>query len=130
MEAMKNAKRLLLLLILLNFLNCEEQERDCKKFYTGSFYSETVINGKTLRSTFRRDNTNIQIEEFNQDIDSSRVRWVNDCEMVLSSIGPKNINEKKNILIKILETTDSSYTYEYSYVGESVKLKSKAFKIK
>lgn len=130
MEDMKNAKRLLLLLILLNFLNCEEQERDCKKFYTGSFYSETVINGKILRSTFRRDDTNIQIEEFNQDIDSSRVRWVNDCEMVLSSISPKNINEKKNILIKILETTDSSYTYEYSYVGESVKLKSEAFKIK
>ena len=130
MDAMKNAKKLLLLLILLNFLNCEEQERDCKKFYTGSFYSETVINGKILRSTFSRDNINIQIEEFNQDIDSSRVRWVNDCEMVLSSISPKNINEKKNILIKILETTDSSYTYEYSYVGESVKLKSEAFKIK
>ena len=130
MAAMKNAKKLLLLLILLNFFNCEEQERDCLKFHTGSFYSETIINGKTLRSTFRRDNTNIQIEEFNQNIDSSRVRWVNDCEMVLSSISPKNINEKKNILIKILETTDSSYTYEYSYVGESVKLKSEAFKIK
>ena len=84
MAAMKNAKKLLLLLILLNFFNCEEQERDCKKFYTGSFYSETVINGKILRSTFRRDNTNIQIEEFNQDIDSSRVRWVNDCECILN----------------------------------------------
>jgi hypothetical protein len=50
--------------------------------------------------------------------------------MVLSSINPKNRNEKKNILIKILSTNDSSYTYEYSYVGENIKLKAKAFKIK
>ena len=40
------------------------------------------------------------------------------------------LNEKKNILIKILKTTDSSYTYEYSYLGNSKKLKAEAIRIK
>jgi|TARA_B100001093_G_scaffold264411_1_gene252831 hypothetical protein len=106
------------------------QQRNCKDFYTGTFYSETIVDGKKYKSNFKRNNTNIQIEQFEGVVDSSTVRWVNDCEMVLSSINPKNRNEKKNILIKILSTTDSSYTYEYSYVGENIKLKAKAFKIK
>ena len=72
----------------------------------------------------------IQIEEFEGKIDSSSVRWVNDCEMILSPINPKSLNEKKNILIKILTTTDSSYTYEYSYLGNSKKLKAEAIRIK
>ena len=29
--------------------------------------------------------------------------------------------ERKDIHLKILETTDSTYTFEYSYVGEAIK---------
>ena len=85
---------------------------------------------KVFKTSFSRNLADIQIEEFEGTIDSSRVRWINNCEMVLSTINPKNINAKKNVLIKILQTTDSSYTYEYSYVGENKKLKAQAFKIK
>ena len=35
---------------------------------------------------------------------------------------------KKNILIKILSTTDSSYTYEYSYVLEKMGLEEQKFR--
>ena len=82
------------------------------------------------RQSFYRHGDGIQIEEFEGKIDSSYVRWVNDCEMILSPVNPKSMSEKKNILIKILTTTDSSYTYEYSFLGNSNKLKAKAFKIK
>ena len=129
-DHIKNVKKIILLPFFTLFINCEEQQRNCKDFYTGTFYSETIVDGNKYKSNFKRNNTNIQIEQFEGVIDSSTVRWVNDCEMVLSSINPKNRNEKKNILIKILSTTDSSYTYEYSYVGENIKLKAKAFKIK
>ena len=91
-------------------------------------YKSEILEIKNSLQDYRLEN--IQIEQFEGVVDSSTVRWVNDCEMVLSSINPKNRNEKKNILIKILSTTDSSYTYEYSYVGENIKLKAKAFKIK
>ena len=61
-------------------------------------------------------------------IDSSQVRWINDCEVVFKTINPKNRAEKKDIHLKILSTTDSSYTFEYSYVGETIKQKGVAIK--
>ena len=129
-ELIKHVKLTPLLPFLFILINCDKQERQCKDFYIGKFYSEIVIEDKLFKTKFLRNSANIQIEEFEGIIDSSRVRWINDCEMVLSSINPKNINAKKNVLIKILQTTDSSYTYEYSYVGENKKLKAQAFKIK
>ena len=114
---------------LNNLFNMSE-ERECRDFHFGSFYTETSVNGINYKSNFSRDNSNIQIEEFEGSIDSSYVKWVNDCEMILSRINPKKMNEKKNILIKILTTSDSSYTYEYSYLGQSKKFKAKAIKIR
>ena len=129
-ELIKHIKLIPLLPFLFLLTNCEKPERQCKNFYIGNFYSEIFVEDKVFKTSFSRNSADIQIEEFEGTIDSSRVRWINDCEMVLSSINPKNINAKKNVLIKILQTTDSSYTYEYSYVGENKKLKAEAFRIK
>ena len=117
-------------LLAILFIGCNNPERNCQDYKTGNFYTETTVNDKTYKSTFLRINNGIQIEEFEGKIDSSNVRWVNECEMILSPINPKSLNEKKNILIKILTTTDSSYTYEYSFLGNSEKLKAKAIRIK
>jgi hypothetical protein len=124
------SKKINSLLLLILFISCENLDRDCKDYHTGNFYTETTVNGTTYKSTFSRNYNGIQIEEFEGKVDSSNVRWVNDCEMILSPINPKSLNEKKNILIKILKTTDSSYTYEYSYLGNSKKLKAEAIRIK
>ena len=126
----KKTNLLLLILLLICYTNCEKIERNCKDFHSGNFYTETLVSGITYKSTFSRDSSNIQIEEFEGKIDSNYVRWINDCEMILSPINPKKISEKKNIFIKILTTTDSSYTYEYSYLGQSKKLKAKAVRIR
>ena len=112
---------------MLVLFSCYETERDCKKFQTGSFYSEVVINGLAYKSTFKRNN-DIQVETYNGKIDSSQVRWINDCEAIFKSIHPKSMAEQKDIHVKILTTTDSSYTYEYSYVGETIKQKGVAYK--
>ena len=37
--------------------------------------------------------------------------------------------EQKDIHLKILTTTDSTYTFEYSYVGEVIKQKGIAIKL-
>tara|TARA_B100000900_G_scaffold68048_1_gene53292 strand:+ start:5212 stop:5604 length:393 start_codon:yes stop_codon:yes gene_type:complete len=129
MEHLKKINPTPLFFILIMNFSCSLPERDCQNFRSGKFYSETMVEGIKYKSTFWRNNTNIQIEEFEGKLDSSNVRWVNNCEMVLSPINPRSIKEKKNILIKILSTTDTSYTYEYSYLGENIKLKAKAIKI-
>ena len=113
---------------LLLFSSCNSVERDCSKFKTGKFLTQTEINDTTYSSVFTR-NGNIQIENFNNSIDSSAYRWINECELVLRTLNPTSKSELKNIHIKILTTTDSSYTYEYSFVGEKRKEIGLALKI-
>ena len=119
----------ILLFTILFFHSCNQIERNCNLFKTGEFFSEINYDGVLFSSTFSRDDKNMQIEKFQDKIDSSKVRWINDCEMVLSPINPKKLSGKKNILIKILTTTDTSYSYEYSFIGENKKLKAVAIKI-
>ncbi len=108
----------LLLLILLT--SCYNQERNCKDFKTGKFTSETEIEGKKYTSTFER-NDSIQIETYEGKIDTFKVRWTNDCEYIIQNMHPKNREEKKPIQMKILTTSSDSYTFEYSFIGDSKK---------
>ncbi len=102
-------------------------ERQCKDFKIGNFKSEVIINGETFKSSFIRTKT-LQIETYNGKVDSSEVRWINDCEVIFKTINPKSMAERKDIHLKILTTTDSTYVFEYSYVGETKKQKGTAFK--
>ncbi len=114
--------------VFLLLTSCYNIERNCSDFKTGKYYSEVVINEILYKSSFSRTNT-LQIEVYEGKTDSSNVRWINDCEVIFKTINPKNRFEKKDIHLKILNTTDSSYTFEYSYVGEAIKQKGVAFKV-
>jgi len=121
-------KHVILFVLLLISTSCYQHKRDCNHFKTGKFKGEIAINDKIYTSTFIRNET-LQIETYEGKIDSSEVRWINDCEVIFKTIHPKNRIEKKNIHLKILTTTDTSYTYEYSYLGETKKQKGIATKI-
>ena len=91
----------LYLTILISLFSCNiNQERICNDFKTGSFKSVISIEGVEYTSIFKR-NDSIQIETFNNVIDSSYIRWINDCEVVFTTINPKNILQKKPVLVKI-----------------------------
>lgn len=115
--------------ILFILISCNEPQRNCKNFKTGTFTFSQKINGKTEFSKFERQE-NIQIEEFNGKKDTTSIRWINDCEYILQKIKPKNMLEKKAIHFKILTTTDSSYTFEYSFVGNAEKQRGEVVKKK
>lgn len=117
----------ILLLFPLLFLSCYDAERNCEAFKTGSFSSSITIDNKEYISTFTR-NDSLQIEVFEGKTDSSSVRWINDCEVIFRTINPKSMNDKKDIHLKILSTTDSSYVFEYNYVGEAVKQRGEAYR--
>ena len=118
--------KFLYLIVLTSFFSCYNVERNCTDFKTGQFYSEVKVADKIYKSTFTRTE-NLQIESYDGKIDSSNVRWVNDCEVIYKTINPKNMAERKDVHLKILTTTDSSYTFEYSYVGETNKQKGIAY---
>ena len=115
-------------LVLSLFVSCYTIERNCTDFKTGTYKSEITIDGVLYTSKFSRD-SEIQIETFKGAIDSSSVRWINDCEMVFKTINPKNRAEKKDIHLKILTTSKESYRFEYGYIGDTNKLQGEATRI-
>lgn len=115
-------------LLILTVFSCKEApKRNCPDFKTGKFSSSFVVGADTLTTVFER-NAVFEVEYFKDSRDSSSVRWINDCEYVLKKLNPKNRAEEKSIHIKILTTTDSSYTFEFSAIGETKKLRGTAIK--
>ena len=108
------------LLLFLTLISCFKAEQNCANFKTGKFKFSQEINGKKQITTFIRIK-DLQIETYNSKTDTATVRWVNDCEFILQKIHPKNRIEKKAISMKILNTYGKTYTFEYSFVGESKK---------
>ena len=109
---------------LIGFLiicfGCDAPQRDCKKFKNGTFTFESLIDGELHTSTFTRNDT-LEIDYFQNKIDSSSIRWINDCEFIVKKIHPKNRAEKKSIHMKIRSTDGDFYTFEYSIVGQKIK---------
>lgn len=108
----------LLVCIFLMLSSCYTVERDCIPFHQGTFEFSQIINGSMKTSTFTRDSL-YEIERFEGKIDTASIRWVNDCECILTKINPTSNQDKRPIQIKIISTQDNSYTFEYSLVGDS-----------
>jgi hypothetical protein len=109
--------------------SCYETQRDCSDFKTGTFEFEALSGTEVFKTTIMR-NDSIEIDFFQGKSDTSSIRWINDCEYVLKKINPKNQAEKKAILIKILTTSQNSYTFEFSEVGKTKTSKAIAHKAK
>ena len=86
-------------------------------FHEGKFKFSHVINGEIKTSYFIRDSL-YEVEFFDDRIDTAKIRWVNDCECILTKLNAKNYNEKRPIQIRILSTNQNSYNFEYSLVGD------------
>lgn len=108
--------------------SCYNPPRNCSDFKEGTFSYTSLIDGKEERTTFVRED-GIEIDYFKGKADTSSVRWINDCEYVVRKLYPANRAEEKSIHMKILSTTDTSYTFEYGEVGKAIKIKGTAFKI-
>jgi len=107
------------LFLLIFFLSsCYTVERNCIPFHTGTFEFQQIINGELNTSLFVRDSL-YEIEMYQGKIDTATLRWVNDCECILTKLNPTSNQEKRPIQIKILKTQGRSYTFEYSLVGDS-----------
>ena len=110
-----------IIILSLLFISCYNVDRDCVEFRTGSFEFSTSINDSIVKSIFIRTD-NYEIEEFNGVKDSSTIRWVNECEFILTKINPKTNQERRPIRIKILRTYGNSYDFEYSQVNNPQKI--------
>jgi len=111
--------RLLFFICLFLFSSCYTLERNCKPFQQGNFQFSQIINGEIKTSYFSRDSL-YEIERYEGKIDTATIRWVNDCECILTKLSPTSNQDKRPIQIRIISTQgDDAYTFEYSLVGDS-----------
>ena len=108
----------LLFLLPLIYLSCYSLDRECKNFHRGKFKFTQIINGEIKSSFFTRDSI-YEIENFEGKIDTASIRWVNDCECILTKLNPISNQEKRPIRIRIISTNIDTYTFEYSLVGNN-----------
>lgn len=105
-------KALFYITILFLLTSCYSVERDCTNFKTGTFEFTYTINGIEKTGRFERTE-NLNIDYYEGKVDSSSVRWINDCEFILKKLNPVLMSDKDPIHMKILSTTNNSYIFEY-----------------
>lgn len=113
-------KKLLAIICLFSVLGCYEPEKNCQDYKTGTFEFQSYLNGEMVTSRFIRKDS-IEIDIFQGKKDTSSVRWINDCEFILTNLNPKNRKEREPIHMRILSTSTDGYTFEYGKVGDAQK---------
>jgi hypothetical protein len=102
--------------MLIVTTGCYENTRDCKDYQEGTFIWEQESGGKLLKTEFTRTK-DLQIERFENTVDTSKIEWINDCEWRVIPIDPKTNAESRAYLFKILSTKKDSYTFEFKQSG-------------
>lgn len=120
--------RFLVILSMVLCTSCYQQTRHCEEYRTGTFRSQVVIGDQVLETVFKRSDS-LEIDIFKGVADTSSVRWLNDCEYILTRLNPKNREETKSIHIKILTTDINSYIFEYKIVGGTQSERATAFRV-
>ena len=119
---------LLLICFALLATSCYEANLDCKSFRTGTYISEISIQGKKQRTTSIRTDK-LVIETYKGKTDTARIRWVNDCEFILTKLHPKSMAEQHAVSIRMISTTKNSYAFDFGIVGNPQRQKGTATKL-
>ncbi len=106
-------------IFLLPFLllSCHQRERNCADFKNGTFEFESFVGTELVTTSFTRNDT-LEVDHYKGKADSARIRWINDCEFIVTKLHPKTRNEQKPVHMRIISTSGNTYTFEYSLVGD------------
>ena len=111
------------------FFSCVLPEKNCSQFKVGEFNFESKTESGIYSSRSVR-NDSIEIEFFGSSIDTSKITWVSECEYILRKLRPKTLSEGKAISVKIINTSEKGYLFEYSFVGDKEnRARGNAFKV-
>lgn len=111
------------------FFSCVIPEKNCSQFKVGEFNFESKTESGIYSSRSVR-NDSIEIEFFGSSIDTSKITWVSECEYILRKLRPKTLSEEKAISVKIINTSEKGYLFEYSFVGDKEnRARGNAFKV-
>ena len=111
------------------FFSCVIPEKNCSQFKVGEFNFESKTESGIYTSRSVR-NDSIEIEFFGSSIDTSKITWVSECEYILRKLRPQTLSDEKAISVKIINTSEKGYLFEYSFVGDKEnRARGNAFKV-
>ena len=120
----------LVLFLSLTFSSCSSQSKECSKFKVGTFkYDNNYFSDIII---VRNDSMQIEYNSKDDVEIESDIKWISNCEYVLTYKKISNYTEKesvigKKIFVTILNTDKDSYTAQV--VSTTLKTKVKFVKI-
>ena len=110
------------------FTSCKtEKKLDAESLRTGSF--TTYLDDSDAVSTAIR-NDSLQIETYNNAVDTFNIRWESNFEYILTKVNPKKGLDSVPFYVKITGIRGNSYTFRAYYKGSNFKQTGKAVKTK
>ncbi len=103
-------------LLFVSLTACYTPKKDCKKYHTGSFEYQALIDGKLQTAKIKRTDSFL-IDYSHKIPDTSTVRWINNCTYIVTKYHPKTLQDKQAYQVRIITTDKDSYTFEFSKVG-------------
>ena len=128
-KQLKRKQNILVFILFLPLIACQQKEKNCQNFKTGTFTFEALVGTELETTTFFR-NDSIEIDYFRGKSDTSSIRWINECEYIVKKLNPKNMAEEKAVHIRILNSNNNQYTFDYAIVGQTTRKKGTATKVK
>lgn len=114
-------------LIFIIYSCSNETKLDAKSLRTGSF--TTYLDDSDAVSTAIR-NDSLQIETYNNAVDTFRITWESNFEYILNKVNPKKGLDSVPFYVKITGIKGNSYTFRAYYKGSNFKQTGKAVKTK
>jgi hypothetical protein len=109
-------KKIALLLVLLTaFVSCKEENQDPDRFKYGTF---EIPEGKGYAKTIIVRQDSIQIEKYEDRIDTLSISWKNNFDYTLKMLNPKTAIDEDPIHVKITSINKNSYDFE-AVIGHS-----------
>lgn len=108
-------KILLLFVTLCSVIACKNDAVDADRFKEGVF---EIPAGKGYSKTIITRIDTLQIEKYENKIDTLVIEWKNNFNYTLKMVHPKNAIDKELIHVKITSIKEDSYEFE-SVIGRS-----------
>ncbi len=114
-------------LILILIFGCDSNKKlDVTSFRTGKF--EIPANDKYQKTTFQRFDT-LQIETYEDRIDSLSIHWKDNFNYTLKMLNPKKELDQEPIHVRITGIKSNSYTFEAQIGYSNYKQKGTVIKV-
>ncbi|MGV6846069.1 MAG: hypothetical protein ACWA42_08090 [Lutibacter sp.] len=108
-------KKIAAIFILLLIFSCKPDKINPERFKQGQFL---IPEGKGYSATFIKRIDSLQIEKYDNRIDTLTIIWKNNFAYTLKMVHPKNAIDEEPIHVKITSIKKDSYDFE-AIIGQS-----------